>query len=92
MSLARRLSGLLFLGALLIAGCAGADPGAESNGLSGRIMLWHSLATPQAAALDDVVRRFLRIHPELDVIMRGYPSEAALVDEFMRAANVYLKQ
>lgn len=49
------------------------------------ILLWHNLPQPEAAALENVLNRYRRANPEVDVIVQ--PQDADIDQNFVRATR-----
>lgn len=75
------LAGCLLVAMLLAActGAAGNPPAREA------ILLWHNLPETEAAALENVINRYRRANPEIDVIVQ--PQGADMDQAFMRATR-----
>ena len=79
---------LLLLSILfVVAGCASEPEAAQDQGVSGTIVLWHSLPEARAAALNMVVNRFDSLHPDATILLRAFPSDDALVADFQNAVQ-----
>lgn len=68
----------------LLTSCASAREGANAP-LREAILLWHNLPEPEAAALDNVLNRYRRANPEVDVIVQ--PQGADIDQAFVRATR-----
>ncbi|MCS6826326.1 MAG: extracellular solute-binding protein [Caldilinea sp.] len=75
----------LFLAVLLLSGCA--LPLRSGNDLFHRdaILVWHSLPTPEAAALDTVLDRYRRANPGVEVLVQS--QEVDLEERYIRAVH-----
>ena len=81
----RALKLILFL--LLIIGIAGCSLFSEpQEGLSGRIIFWHSWTGEESALLTRMVRQFEEVNPGLDVIIVSSPEEE-LLSRYQSAAS-----
>ena len=71
---------------LLLAGCtAGATPTEGQFQLRDAILIWHNLPEPEAVAFANVIDRYRRANPGLDIVVQ--PQGAAMEDEFVRATR-----
>jgi len=80
-----RLTFVLATG-LLLAGCI---PNSEMAGdpiqIRDAILLWHNLAEPEATALNNVINRYRRANPGVDILVQQ--QGATMEDEFARATR-----
>ena len=72
---------LIFL--TLPAACGG--PGTQ-GATSGRVLLWHAWSGPEAAALESILTRFRDLNPDVQIQVRSFVDENAMLEEFRIAA------
>lgn len=64
------------LALVLLASCASADRGADANPPAREaVLLWHNLPEAEAAALDNIVNRYRRANPEVEVIVQAHGAD-----------------
>jgi len=69
---------------LLAAGCGG---GEEAEGGRTRVVFWHSFVNSTIPALDELVARFEREHPDIDLVPQYIPTGDALVQKLITAVR-----
>jgi arabinogalactan oligomer/maltooligosaccharide transport system substrate-binding protein len=70
----------------LLTSCAGPRAGAGSNpSLRNAILLWHNLPEQEAVALENVIDRYRRANPEVEVVVQ--PQGADMDAQFLRATR-----
>lgn len=70
----------------LFAGCTlGAASTASQLQLRNAILLWHNLPEPEATAFANVIDRYRRANPDVDIIVQ--PQGPTMEDEFVRATR-----
>ncbi len=71
---------------LLLMSCApGAAPARGQIQLRNAILLWHNLPEPEAAAFANVIDRYRRANPDVDIVVQ--PQGPMMEDEFIRAVR-----
>lgn len=78
----------LFLTLLLFSSCTSPFRSAGSLLHRDAILIWHNLPAPEAAALHNVLDRYRRANPGVEVLVQ--PQEADLEDRYLRAASAGL--
>jgi arabinogalactan oligomer/maltooligosaccharide transport system substrate-binding protein len=75
----------LLLTLLLLSSCISPFPGASNLFRRDAILIWHSLPAPEAAALRNVLDRYRRANPGVEVLVQL--QEADLEDRYIRATS-----
>jgi maltose-binding protein MalE len=84
-----RFLGLVIVALLLTGVAAGCAPGVsddESGGLDGRVLLWHAWQEPESEALLGIVERYRELNPDVQVQVRDFADEEAMLDAFATAS------
>ncbi len=89
-AMVHRLRPALFLLLLalpgLVVGCSSAEDGSAGSILSrNAILLWHNLPESEATALNNVIDRYRRANPAVEILVQ--PQEGAMEETFVRAVR-----
>ena len=80
-----RLFRLLLMAALIVSCTSDPERAATQFQLRDAILLWHNLAEPEAIALNNVIDRYRRANPGVDILVQQ--QGALMEDEFVRATR-----
>ncbi|MEZ4673464.1 MAG: extracellular solute-binding protein [Caldilineaceae bacterium] len=72
---------------LFFTACGSAEP---NPNLEGRILIWHTWANGDAAALDEVVATFQEIHPDVSIKQQRFADMDTMLTQFRVAADAGL--
>jgi maltose-binding protein MalE len=80
-----RLFWLLLMAALIVSCTSDTERAATQLQLRDAILLWHNLAEPEATALNNVLDRYRRANPGVDILVQQQGT--LMEDEFVRATR-----
>lgn len=87
MSLKFKTVVFLLVAAILFAGCSPGETPPDSRQLQGRILIWHTWAESEAAALDEILARFRNIHPDVTIKQQSFAQVSSMLEQFETAAD-----